>query len=81
MPASSKDRVWIGRELQPDVAISSAADARKVAADVQQVDDQLKVQVRRPPTVDVRGSNRADRLAGLTTRCPRASPVSDSRVR
>src|SRR5262245_8002791 len=59
---NTQDRVWVGRQALPDLALAGQPHTREVAPQVEQVEDDLEVQVRRPVAVVRRRTNRADPL-------------------
>src|SRR5262245_31622172 len=47
----AENQIRVRRKAPPDVALARAADAGKIAIPTEQVGDDLKVQVRRPPAI------------------------------
>ena len=62
---NAQDQVGIGREGLPDLALRGAGHAGEVAAQVEQVEDDLEVHVGRPVAVRGRRPHPADLLAGV----------------
>ena len=54
---NAEDQIRVGRETAPDFALAGRRHAGKVAVEIEQVGDELEVQMRRPPAVDLRRAN------------------------
>src|SRR5690606_24632970 len=70
----AEQEVRVGAEAEPDGPFAHRAHAGEVAAPVEQVEDDLEVEVRRPAAVLARIPERADLLVPLD-RLARLDPV------
>ncbi len=50
------EKIRIGREAGPDCALGSEGDAREIGVEVEQVEDELEMEMRRPTAIFMDGA-------------------------
>lgn len=53
---NANHKIWVGGEAGPDFALRGKGDAGEIGVEVEQVEDELEVEVRRPAAIFLHGA-------------------------